>query len=197
MDWDLFDIVTGEETVGKTITSAYGSRMFLGSPELNGSGVILKSNRYQLLNKYPVSTGDVRDVERSQEQWTLVGENGLVKISDNGIHWASVQTDIEVSLTRVVRRNGLWLAVGGNAEIWISHDRENWRKVYEHKGFTLRNVDYANGQWVCVGHAQDSLSQKSIILSTKDLEEWSEFQADSYQLHSLAWGNGFWIGVKL
>ncbi|MCX6951137.1 MAG: hypothetical protein NTV51_02985, partial [Verrucomicrobia bacterium] len=90
-------------------------------------------------------------------QWVVVGEQGTILTSSDGLAWTKRDSGFPARwLTAVTYANGLWVAVGGTAPasdrlglVLISYDGVSWVPRVT-AGARLNNIAYGNGVFVAV-----------------------------------------------
>ena len=66
------------------------------------------------------TSSDLRDVAYTNDLWVVVGDNGVILTSTNGISWITPLSGTTSNLRGVAYANGLWVVVGESGTISIS-----------------------------------------------------------------------------
>lgn len=99
-----------------------------------------------------LGTNDYSDIVHRDRQWTIVGNQGTILNSPDGIHWTQTKSGTKLGIRSLAFSSDLWIAVGDQGLILASRDRENWTLISSPTINHLNEVTYAFGQWMAVGN---------------------------------------------
>ena len=97
--------------------------------------------------------------------FVVVGLNGTILTSSNGISWTNRNSKTKVILYEVTYGNGLFIAVGEQGIILSSEDGRNWRKTITRKTANLHGVTYHDGLYVTVGYDYGAKGGSFVFIS--------------------------------
>ena len=137
-----------------------------------------------------LGTNDYSDIVHRDNQWTIVGNQGTIVNSPDGIHWTRVESGTKLGIRSLAYSSDLCIAVGDQGLILASRDRENWALISSPTINHLNEISYAFGQWMAVGN-------RGTILASNDGTNWNQIQssATNADLHSIDFGNKRWVAV--
>jgi hypothetical protein len=141
----------------------------------------------------PLPTGDhIRAVAYGNELFALVGDNGAIATSPDGINWTTAtkpNNGTNPDLHAIAFGNNQFLAVGEFGTLLSSSNGKDWLQRIAYMPLTLNGIAYGNGTFVAVGYAGQ------IIVST-DGFNWSPATSIvSQELNAIAYGNGLFTVV--
>lgn len=114
-------------------------------------------------------TVSVRDIEFNGEQVMVVGRDGSIAMSENGIDWMSpLDMDQRASMRRLVYHDGTYLVAAANGVIFISNDTEAWIPV-----FTVPDERQASGLEHFLGR-YTIITNNGAAYTSQNGEDWTE-----------------------
>jgi hypothetical protein len=121
----------------------------------------------------------------------IVGENGVIITSPDGITWTTRTSGTSIHLYGVAYGNGMFVAVGGLAGggIITSPDGITWTTRAAGTSKTPQNIVYGNGMFVTVG------GDGNILTSPNGITWTERTSGTSKVLYGIAYGNGMFVAV--
>ena len=118
-------------------------------------------------------------------EFVVVGNNGSMARSSDGIHWTQIITDTN-NWSDVAYGNGRWVAVANDGNMAYSRDSINWTQItLDTQWF---GIAYGNGRWVATGvsgrmaHSSDGIN-------------WTQITVGSQAWRGAIYGNGRWVAI--
>lgn len=114
-----------------------------------------------------------------KNKYVAVGNNGIIKTSEDLIHWDNCASPALYDLCDVIWAKGKFITVEGKltdsipANIYVSDDGEKWTRVYSGKSFN-------NGSFACNGDIIVFVSETTVLTSTDGLN-WVERNDDKLE----------------
>lgn len=157
----------------------------------------------------PADEGTPNDTGVAGSPIVIVGENGLILTSTNGINWSTAYTNDSINLTSVASFlyqepttvDGIgatprvfvnvFVAVGENGKVVTSRDGTNWSERNSRYPFTFNHIIYdaALGFFAAVG-------DQFTIFSSPNGEVWNLMDAaEDEDLYAVAYGNNTYVAV--
>jgi hypothetical protein len=121
--------------------------------------------------------------------YVVVGENGVVLTSVDGVTWSGRNSGTSADLSGVVYGGGQFVAVGGGGRVLTSADGSLWTPRSSGTPTLLSSIAYGAGRYVAVGGG-------GVILSSIDGNAWSPVNPLTSQfLERVAFAAGQFIAV--
>lgn len=137
-----------------------------------------------------LGTNDYSDIVHHDRKWTIIGNQGTILNSSDGINWAQSESGTKLGIRSLAHSLDLWVAVGDHGLILGSRDRETWAHLSSPTTRHLNEVSYASGEWIAVGDG-------GTIIASSDGISWNQRPqtATKFDLHSIDFGRGLWVAV--
>jgi photosystem II stability/assembly factor-like uncharacterized protein len=142
------------------------------------------------IRSHSLGTNDYSDIVHHDRKWTIVGNEGTILNSSDGINWIQIESGTRLGIRSLAHSLDLWIAVGDQGLILASRDREAWAHLPSPTTRHLNEVSYASGEWIAVGDG-------GTIIASADGVTWVQRPQSStkFDLHSLDFGRGLWVAV--
>ena len=130
------------------------------------------------------------DVGYGNGVWVVVGGEGALLSSPDGIHWTDRSTGLGGAGLESVHFGGNeWMAVGSSGTILSSTNGVSWIPRDSGTQTALYGVHHANGLWVAVG-------DDGLVLTSSDGVAWlpQDSGIEGY-LDDVHYGDGRWVAV--
>lgn len=112
-----------------------------------GSGVATDS----FVSRYSETLSDLNSVTFGAEYYVAVGNNGVIRTSNNGTIWESTPSPVVINLNKVIYANGKFVIVGDSGTVLQSIDRNSYQVVSNNLGSeNIINIYYNYGFYVVV-----------------------------------------------
>ena len=95
----------------------------------------------------------LNDVAYGGGMWVVVGDDGTILTSSDGITWTSRTSGTTECLYGVAYGGGMWVVVGDGGTILTSTNGVNWTSRSSGVSQNLNDVAYGGGMWVAVGYS--------------------------------------------
>lgn len=119
----------------------------------------------------------------------VLGRNGSILISSDGINWTSRKSGVTSSLNWATYGNGTFVIVGDSGIILTSSDDIKWSSRKSRVSYSLKWVAYGNGTFVIVGDS-------GTILTSNDGVNWTVRTSGVYpNLAGVTYGNSTFVAV--
>jgi photosystem II stability/assembly factor-like uncharacterized protein len=142
------------------------------------------------LRSNSLGTNDYSDIVHHDRKWTIVGNEGTILNSSDGINWNQTESGTRLGIRSLDHSLDLWIAVGDHGLILGSRDRETWVHLSSPTTRHLNEVSYVPGGWIAVGDG-------GTIIASADGITWVQRPQSStkFDLHSIDFGGGLWVAV--
>jgi hypothetical protein len=177
---------------GRYVAIGGGSEWWL-PPELRGS-VATSTDGASWVKQFPITSECLNDVAFGNGTFVVVGKNGTVFTSTNGLAWEAQTLTPEglPDLHGIAFDQGIFVAVSGdaNGSIWTSADGCDWANRGINSGVSFMAVAAQDGSFIAVGN--------TIVTSTNGVD-WepanlasvsTNYLGQEITLQHIAWGNG-------
>ena len=159
---------------------------------LSSSSILRASDQPQFvpLDPHAYLANDYSDIVYRDRKWTIVGSEGVILNSNDGLAWDRVEGGIESGIRDLSFFRGLWVAVGDNGLILVSRDRELWETRPSPTLKHLTAVGHSHEKWIAVGF-------EGTMLESLDGRDWVRLEqspADG-DLHSIEFADDLWVAV--
>lgn len=157
---------------------------------IGDKGTILTSkDGYKWTKGKGISTKSIKinSVINNRNTIVLVGNNGKIYRSTNGINFSLVKSNTTQSLNDIIRTTTEFVAVGNKGTIVISKDGKTWSKIKSGVTNNLVDISWNGKKYVVVGG--------DAILSSSDSKKWSvkhfndKSENINVNLKKIAWNN--------
>lgn len=149
-----------------------------------------------------IKTLPITDISSGKGKFVVIGENGTVLLSENGISWKKVDSGVKTNLTTIIYDGKRFIAGGDEGVIITSIDGAKWTKQKSGTDLDIRYLYYDNKTIWAVGHNRNVYSGKNITLSSNDGIKWAlkkndinNFNVDS--ITATAYNEKFYIGFHV
>ncbi len=123
------------------------------------------------------------------ERYAVVGSNGVIRTSADGIDWTAQTSGVTDLLLNVCGASGTWVAVGNTGRILTSPDGETWTTRTTPTTNMLRGIAYGNGVYVAGGNAG------TILRSTDGVTWTSQTSGTANTIQGVLYANGLFVAV--
>jgi hypothetical protein len=114
-------------------------------------------------------TVSVRDIEFNGEQVMVVGRDGSIAMSENGIDWMlPLDMDQRASMRHLAYHDGTYLAAAANSVVYTSNDTEAWIPVFE-----IPEESLSTGLERFLG-AYTLITNRGAAFTSVDGQDWTE-----------------------
>jgi serine/threonine protein kinase len=132
---------------------------------------------------------DLWGIAWSGSQFVVVGRNGTILTSPNGITWTAQNSGTNELLASVVWSGSQFVAVGTLGTILTSPDGRTWTPQNSNTGEWLHSVAWSGSQFVAVGFA-------GTLVTSPDGRAWATQNSGTAQeLFGVAWSKSQFVAV--
>ena len=131
--------------------TAYGSGLFVSvgrTPGGSAGSVLTSSDGVTWTNR---SASNLNGICFVNGLFVVVGDNGLIRTSNNGVSFTTQVSGLTNSLWGIAYGDGYFVAVGDQGVLLTSTDGVSWTRRNTRTVQTLQKVTYARGTFVVVG----------------------------------------------
>jgi len=101
------------------------------------------------VSRYSETLSNLNSVVFGTEYFVSVGNDGVIRTSNNGTIWESVTSPVNTNLNKVIYANGKFIIVGDNGVILQSINRTSYQLISNNIGvLNIRNIYYNYGFYV-------------------------------------------------
>ena len=142
-------------------------------------------------------TTGFQSVHYADNLWLLVGNNGDLRTSTNGLSWTRRTSGTTARIRAAFYANGTWVTVGVAGEVLTSTNAVNWslrrRQASAQANEQLLDVEFGNGLWVAVG--QKGATPDALMLTSGDGRVWTEVPVNGSVLQSVHYHDDLWVAT--
>lgn len=173
---------------------------------LSGCGVTVENNIKETITTD--STNLKRVVKYANGKWVMVGLEGEVRTSTDGINWTVSTVGVTTTdLTSIDYGNGIWIAGGAQnggttPVLFKSVDGVAWTPIstpddaFGEKP-TIIDITYDNNTWMVLYNKRTSTTViRSFVYISTDGNSWTESHTNisyPYSLGGISYGGGKWV----
>jgi hypothetical protein len=176
--------------IGRVIWRAYGCVVLvlfqlcaLGDP------LDVWISRKPVLQTSPISGVSFNGILFADAVFVAVGNDGSIRISQDGDYWASVDSGSRNRLNSVAHGNNIFVVVGEGGTILRSPNGYSWETQTTSNKNDLRDVAFSNGIFVAVGDG-------NTILISSDAMSWTLSKPNvSASFYGITTGDGLFCAV--
>ena len=135
-----------------------------------------------------------RCVGHNGSMW-VIGGNGTLAYSYNGINWTTVSSPIETQINHIAWNGTMWVAVGqgwSRNSIMYSYDGINWTCVGNGIFYFAKGIAWNGTMWVAGG---SNSSGTTTLASSSDGINWTNLNITLQPglITSVAWNGTMWV----
>ena len=166
-----------------------GAAGFIAQTEDGETWYRLASHTTENLNGIDVVPTDTADEASTPNLIVVVGDNGTILTSLNGIGWTVRSSGVTTDLKSIAHNDDWMVAVGENGTILRSNDRINWVLDSSVTSETLNKIKLLNDALWAVG-------ENGTILKSLNGTSWTTLVSNTTgELNDIAYGNGRYVAV--
>jgi hypothetical protein len=182
-DWTPVPVVAADRSF--TISAgAYGAGRYV----LVGPSVATSTDGIHF-TKSTSAPSEVNAITYSAGQFMVVGANGIISRSTNGLAWNPARSGTVKSLNSIATGAGRHVAVGADGTIRVSVDGLLWAGAWSGTDYSLYGVAFGNGQFVAVGY-------QGIILTSPDGGTWTpQYNSDLSTLNTVVFDGAKFVAA--
>lgn len=141
-----FNEIVYSNTTDTWVTVGAGGSIFVGT------GVGTDS----FVNRFSETLSDLNSVTFGAEYFVAVGNDGVIRTSNDGNIWEFVSSPVNNNLNKVIYANGKFIAVGDYGTILQSVTRNTYQSVSNNLGIeSISNIHYSYGFYVIITSVGD------------------------------------------
>ena len=121
--------------------------------------------------------------------FVIVGRNGTVLNSENGIEWTRIDSNLNENFTDIIYGNKKFVGIGNRGVVMTSVDSYNWDRIDLGPEYWLMGITFKNDLYYTVGN-------NGFIAKSKDGFDWEYINSGiTNELWDITYGNGMFIIV--
>ncbi|MCL4385688.1 MAG: hypothetical protein M1326_05175 [Cyanobacteria bacterium] len=141
-------------------------------------------------NKNKLTNRDLERITYGNHKFVVVGDNGTILISTDGIHWTKDNSETTNNLKEITYGNNKFIAVGNNGTILTSTDGIHWTKQNSGTFEDISIITYGNKKFVAaVGYPP------GVILTSFDGIRWISYhlKVEATEFNGICYGNNIFV----